>query len=405
MSKWRSLPLFGGIQAAFCIDRSFTGSYLRQKYFAHLSDEMSFCESGNRFLLITFLSLIVTTCGCAHWRKEKESIGGRELKFPKARLSADSVGLEFGLAQLDNSQSMMFEHVWEQLDEQEVDLDVRKLLDQNGIRVAIMPSHAPAQFNKLVAPRPLEHEQLTLVERKLAEKGKLKPKSRMVEHQRISNRDGQSHPIQTSDVHPELSWVIHNNDRQSFGSGKSVRGMFKVTTTPQGDGTVRLRFSPQIYHGDPRPTYDVAGNAFFVESSQAVTKLAHLEFAVTVRPGESVVVAPTADLTDLGKLFFGMADRNFAPPNEIVSVPDESKSDIELLIESLPDHPDDDIDNTNETFDLLNLDAPWEDPGKTETVTSNLTHRILMVRVVQTQMDDLFGNSAISERLSTTPRD
>jgi hypothetical protein len=355
------------------------------------------------------LSLIVTECGCARWRPEKKTASNNELKFPKARLSADSVGLELGLAQLDNSQSEMFERIWGQLDEQEIDFDVRKRLDENGIRVAIMPSHAPAQFNKLVAPRPLEHQQLTLVEQQMAAKGRLKPKSRMVEHQRISNRDGQSHPIQTSDVHPELSWMIHNRDRQSYGSGKSVRGVFLVTTTPLGDGTVRLRFSPQIHHGDPRPTYDVAGNAFYVDSMQTVTKLTHLEFTATVRPGESVVISPTEDVTDLGKLFFGMADRKPVAPNEIAQISSDSlnstKSEIELLIESLPIDTEDDIDNSNETFDLLNLDAPWEDPGKTETVESNLTHRILMVRVIQTQMDDLFGNSTINERLSTTSFD
>ena len=64
-------------------------------------------------------------------------------------------------------------------------------------------------------------------------------------------------------------------------------------------------------------------------------------------------MAPTADVADLGKLFFGAAQSGFDQPE---SVPSESQA---------------------------------------------VSHRLLLVRIVQTQMDDLFNDSRFVEKLTT----
>ncbi len=143
--------------------------------------------------------------GCARWDKSDTS---REFKFPQGRLASDAVALEVGIAQLDTSQRESFEHFWGLLDQQELPLAERQLMDQNGLRVAVMASHAPAILNELLSPRPLEYEDLTIVEKQMKVENRLEPKPRMVLHQRIANRDGQSHPIQTSKVHPQFSWTV-----------------------------------------------------------------------------------------------------------------------------------------------------------------------------------------------------
>ena len=301
-------------------------------------------------MVLRFMFLAVCLSGlggCAQWDKSE---AGREFKFPQGRLASDAVALEIGIAQLDISQSKSFEEFWDLLDQQELPLSERQLLDQNGLRVAIMASHAPATLNELLSPRPLELEDLTLVEEHLMAENRLERKSRMVLHQRIANRDGQAHPVQTSKVHPQFSWTICNGDLKSLGAGQWVRGMIDVTTLPEGDGSVRLRFSPQIYHGEIRPSFGVANKAFFMDATQTICKIEDLTFTVRVRPGETVVIAPTADVEDLGLLFFGDT---------------EAKRSLSQK-------------------------------------ASHLTHRVLMVRVVQTQMDDLFGDSKTSERLTTT---
>ncbi len=298
------------------------------------------------------LLLICCVCvgGCA--RLEEPEKRSRNI-FPQSKIAIDAVGLELGIAQLDSSQSESFERYWSLLDSQALSLELRKQLDQNGIRVAVMSSNPPSILHSLVADQPIVEAELTEFEKLLHGKNLLRPTQRMIAHERISNREGQAHPITISEPHAEVSWVSRRGDQQTVGSGSSVRGVISVTTYPQGDGSVRLIFTPEIHHGKARHQIGVAERSFLLHQGQTVNKIKDLEFEVNLRAGESIVVAPTTDVADMGKLFFG----SYAHV--------ENRS-----VEGRP--------------------VP--------------SHRVLLIRVVQTQMDDLFSDANMVEKLTTTPR-
>lgn len=304
---------------------------------------------GLRFVIVLLVSCV---CGCAPWETPEKK---PTITFPKSRIAIDAVGLELGVAQLDSSQADEFEEFWRLLDQQELPLGLRRRLDENGIRAAIMSSYPPTLLHELVEPKPIKIDELSKLEKQLHAKGLLREKPRMIAHERISNREGESHPISVSDYHAEIGWVIRNGDKQTVGSDESVRGVMTVTTFPQGDGSVRLVFKPEIHHGQVRHRIGTAERSFLMKASQAVTPVDDLEFEVSLRSGESIVIAPTKDVAEMGKLLFGNSDNATDQVESVVS-----KS-----------HP---------------------------------THRVLLVRVVQTQMDDLFSESNLVEKLTTTPR-
>lgn len=294
------------------------------------------------------LALTVWVAGCARWNEPK--LKNVDVNFPKTRMAIDAVGLEVGVAQLDTDQAETFETFWNSLDQQELPLELRKLLDQNGLRVAIMSPQPPATLQDLVDPKPIKVDELTDFEKQLHANELLKPAPRMITHDLISNREGQSHPVAVGETQAEASWIVRNGDKQTPGAEKSVHGVIAVTTYPQGDGSVRLIVRPELHHGESRSRIGAGENSFLMESAQAVTPIHDLQFSVTLRSGESLVVAPTRDVAELGKLFFGS------------SMPQE-------------------------------LDSPKALP----------MHRMMLVRVVQTQMDDLFSRSNLGEKLTTVP--
>jgi hypothetical protein len=298
----------------------------------------------------SILILIGFTCisGCARWNRTEEK---RELSFPKGRMALDAVGLELGVAQLDSGQAETFEEFWNLLDQLELPLELRKHLDQNGLRAGIMAALPPPMLHELVEPKPIAPDDLSEFEKQLHLRGLLRPSPRMITHDRISNREGQSHPIPVSELHAESSWIVRTGDKQTAGFAKQVLGVLTVTTFPQGDGSVRLIFQPEIHHGESRPRIVGGERSFLVESGQSVIPIHDLKFEVRLRAGESIIIAPTQDLSELGKLFFGSS-------------------------------------------------VPESDGAKNSTPT----HRILMVRVVQTQMDDLFSDSNLVEKLTTAPQ-
>ncbi|MDG1874783.1 MAG: hypothetical protein P8J27_12790 [Mariniblastus sp.] len=317
----------------------------------------------NRLPLLILLVGLLVGGGCAKLERPTEK---SLLTFPKGRMAVDAVGLELGVAQLDVKQADHFDSFWNLLDQQEFPLELRKLLDQNGLRIAVMSSHPPPTLNELVGPPKIDPESLSEFEKALHAKGLLRPASRMVTHERISNREGQAHEIVTSDTQSETSWIIHQEDSKTVGTGKLVRGVMSITTFPQGDGSVRLVIQPQIHHGQVRPRIGVGQRSFLVESGQFVVPINALKFETTLRAGESLVIAPTRDVAELGSIMFGnnLASNDTLRENEV----DEFK-----LVQSI----------------------------KPSNSQPQPLHRILMVRVVQTQMDDLFSTSNVGEKLTT----
>jgi hypothetical protein len=288
---------------------------------------------------------VLSSFGCTPIEPQKKVPAGP--KFAVTRMTSDAVGLEVGLLQLDQSQVESFEEFWNQLDHQKLEQPVRQRLDQNGIRAGLMPSTPPGIFLELVKPRPWEYESLDLVQQQMAIQGKLEPKSRMLKHQQVVNRRSDTYRVETSEVHPQAQWEIRRDQQSSVGSAELVQGIYEITTSPQSDGTARIRLTPRINYGPVQNTIGAGEQEFTYDSRQAGQLLSELGVEVVLRPGETIVMAPTPDRTDLGKLFFDSIE-------------------------------------------------PVEDPHRTP---SHLTHRVLLVRLVQTQLDDLFGQGQSIEPL------
>lgn len=295
-------------------------------------------------MVVCLLASVWACSGCSPIEPKPTAKGP---KFGVARLTSDAVALEVGLVQLDDSQDQLFEQFWDLLDHQKLDLTFRRRLDENGLRVGVMPSQPPAAFLELVQPRPCDLESLDLVQQQLAQQGKLEAKTRMVVHQRVVNRRGEVYRLESSELHPTASWEIYREGHVVSGSGESVQSVWEISTSPQSDGTARVRLTPRLNFGPVRTTIGVGEQNFAYDSGQSGQLISDLALEVVLRPGETLVLAPTADRSDLGKL----------------------------------------------CFDSL---IPPEDPHRTP---SHLTHRFLLVRLVQTQLDDLFGQAISTEPL------
>lgn len=259
--------------------------------------------------------------GCQEWRAEPTPT--RLLMAPN-RLAADAVTLELGVARLDERQVEDVHRFWRLLDDQEIPLEARKRLDENGLRAAVMSSQPPSVFADLVYPPPIVHEELSRHEKQLHIKGLLRPESRMVGHMNVTSRNGQPNPIITSEATESLSWTISEEGRQISGAGEYVRGVFSVAAFPQGDGSVRLVIEPQIHHGLQRDRFGGTEHGFKFKKSQTIQNIESLKFEVALLAGESLVIGPTEDLAMLGKVFF-------APPESAsMQLANDEIDDIDL---------------------------------------------------------------------------
>ena len=196
-----------------------------------------------------------------------------------------------------------------------------------------------------------------------------------------------------------------------------MRGVFTIRTYPQGDGSVRVVVQPQIHHGDLTHRYGATANGYKYDQQQTVSSPETLEFDVSLRSGETLVIGPTAEITQLGHLFFGEIDPSLdesltgAADKLLAQARLETEPTSELNSEeaSLPEL---DIDESKFDSIIGALDINDIDESLKRSLGADLQpaarekpkplHRLLMIRIVQTQLDDLFDPQVEADPLSTS---
>ena len=283
-----------------------------------------------------------------------------------------------------------------------------------------MSQQPPSDFGDLVNPREVVLEELDGFQKQLYLRGHLKATERMLTHSQISTRQGQPHPIQTSVLHPSLSWTVetpaplNSQANHAKASGNNVRGVLAIRTYPQGDGSVNVVVEPQVHHGRVTQRYGATANGFQFDQQQTVSVLEPLEFDVSLRAGETLVIGPTAEVAQLGHLFFGEIDSN--QDDSLTTAADQLLAEAALATEAKPERdqqdrlPELDIDESKfdsivDKLDINAIDESMRDSlgiGAAVREKPKPMHRLLMIRVIQTQLDDLFDQQLKVDPLSTS---
>ena len=368
--------------------------------------------------------LLMVTCGCEPFRQSQYTYQPPSL--PASRLSLDAVGLEIGIAQIDTGQKEAIKRFWRDLDQQELSLETRQKLDKHGLKAAVMSQQPPSDFGNLVNPREIVIEELDEFQKQLYLRGHLKATERILTHKQVSTRQGKPHPIQTSVLHPSLSWTVEtpatlsSQANQAKKSDNNVRGVLAIRTYPQGDGSVNVTVEPQEHHGEVTQRCGATINGFQYDEQQTVSVLEPLEFEVPLRAGETLVIGPTAEITQLGHLFFGEVD--LSQTDSLTAAADQLLADAASVTEAKPDEakpesdsqqdrlPELDIDESKFDSIVDKLDINAIDQSMKESLRIGAAvrekpepmHRLLMIRVIQTQLDDLFNPQLKADPLSTS---
>lgn len=298
-----------------------------------------------RFPLTVLVLVIGSTligCGPSSWKgswKSSDWESAQTYAPPEStgglrgnRMEPGSVALEIALAQLDAEQTAELESLMAKTDHQALDLELRKRLDRNGIWAGVLPSKPLAEMSHLLADQPIDVSQLQPWQVDFLEQQGRTTRSPLVLHERIQNGRGEEHPIPVSNTWAERSWVIHEGTGPSVGQGQNVRGYIVLRTYPTGDEGVRLIAVPQIRHGRTQAEYRVAEGSFAYGESQAKVVVDALKIDVRLRPGEILALSASATDGRLGSLLFGAADRSADLPHASPPDPDEPVGRRLLLV-------------------------------------------------------------------------
>ncbi len=121
---------------------------------------------------------------------------------------------------------------------------------------------------------------------------------------RIQSRRGQRNRIITTPTREQLH-VMTIEDGQVCGrSYKQAHGELSVKTFPQDNGLVRLEITPEVHHGQAKQVFVGGENSFVPQVLQDRTEFAQLRIETTIGLGQTLIISCTSPATGLGGSFF-----------------------------------------------------------------------------------------------------
>ncbi|MCC7085625.1 MAG: hypothetical protein IT427_11545 [Pirellulales bacterium] len=256
--------------------------------------------------LLSIVVVVVSLIGCRGWQvaaPTSSSAANHQSPLKPVGMAEDSFRLEIITVMFPLGEEELNTAAWSQIDEQSLPPETRRCLADNGFRVGIITGQLPAEVGRL----------LTATEQPatLAEAAANFARAPVVSRQSMQLHSGWHGELVASRIYDEIPLLmLERTRRQSDVVGRPYRlaqGIFNVVATATGDRRVKLQFTPQLHHGEPR-------QAFVVESedgqlrpqpSKPKENFENLVFETTLGPEQMLALTSLPQCSGtLGHYFF-----------------------------------------------------------------------------------------------------
>jgi len=123
---------------------------------------------------------------------------------------------------------------------------------------------------------------------------------------RVHCRPGQDSSIPIGGLRETLTVDLGSQGEEPI-SYEEAECQFALKTVPKGDGRVGIQLSPEIYHGPKHQCWVAEEGSFRLDSARDCARFDDLQVECTVSPGQTLVLTSSPDRTGLGATFFGDA--------------------------------------------------------------------------------------------------
>lgn len=247
-------------------------------------------------------------CACCCWAllgsgcapllltQPKTETGKSPLKSASA--TADAVTLEVLFARFPLGQADMNGTLWNDIDEQHLDIDLRRRLAANGIRAGLIGTNIPEPIARLI------HYTAEALPDEPNEKVPL-DKEPIVRRRLIQVRDGGQSEILATGQLPELPLLVKEGDALGGKTFRDAQGLFMLYSHTLAAGGLQLDLTPEIRHGDTRQQWNGADGVFKLEMARDKQVYESLRTSAVLTPGQMLVVSCLPDRPgSLGYQFF-----------------------------------------------------------------------------------------------------
>ncbi len=236
--------------------------------------------------------------GCARWSSLEEATKKPTHAMVTMSLADDVIPVEIIFLRMGSQQLQELQAVWPRINEQAISIDLRKRLDQNGIRAAIVDT---------VIPMPLQ-TMIDSVEKRLQDDPLEQAGigADVQSHSRLLQcRNGQRKEIAVRPARTGTMVLLHNEGGAAKGrSYENPQLLFDLRASSKGDGSAIVHIIPEIQHGQLKQK--IIGQEFALrrELKRDADTWPDLAIEQTMIPGQILLVTASTPARGLGEHYF-----------------------------------------------------------------------------------------------------
>lgn len=237
--------------------------------------------SSKRLPLLALLVLsVASSCAVVH----------NPGKSPLARtqMSRDSVVLDVFFVRFPIGQEQVEDRLWEEIDEQHLNVDTRRQLNKSGFRVGVVTGQIPKKLAQLLETTDKPAAAAGEVQKVQFQELETDPR---VVWRHLQCRTGRRAELLASQVYDELPVLMTEANGLCGQTYQRAQGLLAVKTSPEADGRVRIDLTPELHYGDPRQRFVGEQGAMRMETGRERRVFQELALSATLAPGHILVLS------------------------------------------------------------------------------------------------------------------
>ena len=218
-----------------------------------------------------------------------------------AQMSPDSCVLDVFFIRVPFGDPKANDELWQDIDEQHFSADLRQRLMHNGFRAGVVSGQIPIVLSNLLE---LSDKPAPNNEVKGADLTDVGNTPRVM-RRHMQVRAGRPSEIIASRVYDELPVLVYDSGQLNGETYSEAQGIFNLKAVPLPDGRVRVNMSPEVHHNQPRQRWIADQGMMRLDSSRPKRVFDDLALSATLSPGGMLVVSGLSNLSgSLGYHFF-----------------------------------------------------------------------------------------------------
>ena len=137
---------------------------------------------------------------------------------------------------------------------------------------------------------------------------------------RLQSRAGRRGEIIASQTHQELAVLTHEAGQVCGERVQQAQCLLAVETNPMGDGRVRIELTPEVHFGQPIQKFVGHDGVFRLDTGRHRKVFDRLRIEAILVPGQTLIVTGTPEARGLGKHFFAEVPVGDAPQAKLLLI-------------------------------------------------------------------------------------